>query len=295
MYEMSPARKEDSRARQRMARAQERMDRAQERIDVEFRRAQEQMDRAQERVDKAHEEVDASSPLIWMRKEPSSRRPTHTRAEIAAAALAIADAEGFDAVSMRRVAQQLGAGTMTLYHYVANKDELITLMVDAVMGEVLIPDDQLAPDWRRALEQIAHRTRDAFRDHRWTLDRLGDGRPGPNGLRHFEQTLAAVSSLDISAGTKFELISQIDDYVFGFVLREAQELEEHSRGWPPGVLEFFQHELDSGDLPEIQAFLGDDAEAAVDLVSSLQFGEGRFERGLDRLLDGIEASLPKVR
>src|SRR5262245_31514888 len=108
MYEMSPGQKKDTRARQRMARAQERMDRAQERMDSEFRRAQEQMDRAQERVDKAHEEVDAASPLIWMRREPSARRPTHTRAEIAAAALAIADAEGFEAVSMRRVAQQLG-------------------------------------------------------------------------------------------------------------------------------------------------------------------------------------------
>jgi AcrR family transcriptional regulator len=58
--------------------------------------------------------------LIWLREEPNARRPSHTRAEIAAAALAIADAEGFDAVSMRRVAEKLGAGTMTLYHYVAN-------------------------------------------------------------------------------------------------------------------------------------------------------------------------------
>ena len=132
--------------------------------------------------------------LIWLREEPSARRPTHTRADIAGAALEIADAEGFDAVSMRRVAQKLGAGTMTLYHYVANKDELITLMVDAVMGEVLVPDGELAGDWRAAMEQIAKRSHDAFANHRWTLDRMGEMRPGPNFMRHFEQSLQAVES-----------------------------------------------------------------------------------------------------
>ena len=63
----------------------------------------------------------------------------------------IADAEGFDAVSMRRIATELDAGTMTLYHYVRTKDELLTLVIDAVMGEVVIPDDEPMPDdWRAA-------------------------------------------------------------------------------------------------------------------------------------------------
>jgi AcrR family transcriptional regulator len=300
MYEMSPRSRKPSRPADpgRLDRVQEKVDRslsrAQRKIDRATEQAQEQMDRAAEQVDRAMEQAEPEmQPLIWMREEPSARRPTHTRTEIAAAALEIADAEGFEAVSMRRVAQQLGAGTMTLYHYVANKDELITLMVDEVMAEVLVPEEALAGDWRTALERIAHRTRDAFRNHRWTLDRLGDGRPGPNGIRHFEQTLEAVSSLDISPQTKFELIGQIDDYVFGYVLREAQELEEHRRGWPPGVLEFFQRELDSGDFPQIESFLGDDVEAAVERISEYLFAEGRFDRGLNRLLDGIEASLDR--
>lgn len=300
MYEMpsrprKPSRPADPR---RLDRVQEKVDRslsrAQRQIERSAEKAQEQVDRAAEQVDRAMEQAEQEmQPLVWLREEPHARRSSHTRAEIAAAALEIADAEGFDAVSMRRVAQKLGAGTMTLYHYVANKDELITLMVDQVMAEVLVPDADLAGDWRRALEQIAHRTRDAFRNHRWTLDRLGDGRPGPNGIRHFEQTLAAVSSLDVFPETKFELISQIDDYVFGFVLREAQELEEHRRGWPPGVLDFFQRELDSGDFPQIESFLGRDVEAGVDRISEFLFGEGRFDRGLNRLLDGIEAGLTR--
>ncbi|HET7446148.1 MAG TPA: TetR/AcrR family transcriptional regulator [Solirubrobacterales bacterium] len=290
---MSPARKKDARTRQRMARAQERMDRAQERMDAEFRRAQDQMDRAQGKVDQAHEEVSAARPLIWMREEPSSRRPTHTRADIAAAAIEIADAEGFDAVSMRRVAQKLGAGTMTLYHYVANKDELITLMFDEVMGEVLVPEEALAGDWRAAIGRIALHSRDAFRNHRWIFDRMGDGRPGPNAMRHFEQSLQAVSGLAIDPQEKFELISLVDDFVFGYALREAQETEEHERGWPPEVLEYLQREMDSGDYPLIRDFLGDDADAGVERVVGHLAKEGRFERGLTRLLDGIEASLPK--
>ena len=259
-----------------MQRGQARIDQAQERLD----RAQERMER--ERLERA---------LIWLREEPSTRRPSHTRAEIAHAALAIADEEGYEAVSMRRVAERLGAGTMTLYHYVRNKDELITLMADEVMGEVLVPDGELGGGWRPAMGQIARRTRAAFHRHRWALDRLGDGRPGPNGIRHFEQTLEAVSALDLSDKRKFELISLVDDYVFGFCLREAQEMEEHRRGFPPDVLEFFQRELDSGEFPNIREFLGDDIEAGVERIADLLFDEARFERGLELLLDGIEAGL----
>lgn len=238
------------------------------------------------RADRAGEQA-----MIWLREEPHARRPAHSREQIAAAAVAIADGEGFEAVSMRRVAQALGAGTMTLYHYVRNKDELITLMTDAVMGEVLVPDEELASEWRPALEQIALRTCATFRRHRWTLDRLGDGRPGPNGLRHFEQTLRAVAATELSDAGKFELIGLVDDYVFGFVLREAQEFAEHERGFGPEVRDFFQHELDSGRYPLIREFLGGDADAGVDRVVALLSREGRFERGLGRLLDGVEAAM----
>ncbi len=229
--------------------------------------------------------------LIWLREEPNSRRPSHTRTEIAAAALEIADAEGFDAVSMRRVAEKLGAGTMTLYHYVANKDDLVTLMFDAVMGELLIADAELETEWRGAMTQIAMRSRAAFMRHRWALDRLGDVRPGPNGMRHFEQSLGAVAGLDASDYARFELVSQIDDYVFGYSLREAQDREEDEAGWPPEVIEYFQRLLDEGEYPLIRKFLGDDADAGIKRVTEFNLKEGRFERGLERLLDGIEAGL----
>lgn len=292
MYEM-PSRPKD-RSEERAQSAAEQVERATERAAEQVERATEQAER---KIERAREQVErsrdkAGEMLIWFREEPTSRRPSHSRADIARSAIEIADSEGFEAVSMRRVAQELGAGTMTLYHYVRNKDELISLMSDAVMGEVLVPEGELSEDWRTALTQIAGRSRDAFARHRWIFERFGDGRPGPNGLRHFEQSLAAVASLDISRQEVFELIGLVDDYVFGYSLREVQELEEHERDWPSEVVEFLQRELDSGDYPLISEFFGNDAQAAVEEVLALINVEARFERGLNRLLDGIEANLP---
>jgi AcrR family transcriptional regulator len=314
MYEMSSeSQKERERERQERAeeRARKKVERAEDRVRERSERAQQQVARALERVaaaeDRAGEKVaeaikraerageaaagEEVEPMVWFRQEPTSRRPAHSRADIARAAIEIADSEGFDAVSMRRVAQRLGAGTMTLYHYVRNKDELITLMSDAVMAEIVVPDDELSGDWRTALTQIATRTRDVFSAHHWIFERMGDGRPGPSGMRHFEQSLRAVAPLGLDRNETFELIGQVDDYVFGHALREFQEQQEHERGWPAEVLDFFKRELASGRYPLINEFFGEDIDSSFDAVIEFLNQPGRFERGLNRLLDGIEAEL----
>lgn len=305
MYEMSrdpgrDARKEkleraEERVRERSEKAQEKVARALESVADAEDKAGQMVARAIERAQHAGERGSAAAgevePLVWFRQEPASRRPAHTRADIARAAVEIADAEGFDAVSMRRVAQRLGAGTMTLYHYVRNKDELITLMSDAVMAEVLVPEDELADDWRTAVTQIATRTRAAFAAHHWIFERMGDGRPGPSGMRHFEQSLRAVAPLGLGRNETFELIGLVDDYVFGYSLREVQEREEHERGWPPEVLDFFKRELASGRYPLINDFFGEDIDSSFEAIFEFLNQPGRFERGLSRLLDGIEANL----
>jgi AcrR family transcriptional regulator len=312
MYEMSSdAQKiqdeqQAERAREKVRRAEERVRERSEHAQARIARALDgvadaedkagemvarALERAQSATDREGPALEEVEPMVWLRQEPASRRPAHTRADIARAAMEIADSEGFDAVSMRRVAQRLGAGTMTLYHYVRNKNELITLMSDAVMAEVLVPDDELADNWRSALTQIAMRTRTVFATHHWIFERLGDGRPGPSGLRHFEQSLKAVAPLGLERNETFELIGLIDDYVFGYSLREIQEMEEHERGWPPEVLDFFKRELASGDYPHINEFFGDDIDSSFDAVFEFLSQPGRFERGLNRLLDGIEAEL----
>src|SRR5262249_50011294 len=112
--------------------------------------------------------------LIWSRPEPGERRPRFSRQQIAATALAIADAEGFEALSMRRIAAELGAGTMTLYHYVRNKEELVALMDDAHMAESLVPEAERPEDWRKALTGICGRDREGV--WRRTLSLVGVSR-----------------------------------------------------------------------------------------------------------------------
>jgi AcrR family transcriptional regulator len=327
MYEMSSDsdKKREERDRERLeeraARAREKVERAEAKVRDRSEQAQDQIARALDRVadaeDRAGEKVaraieqaeraggdrargngtadraavvDEAEPPIWFRDEPASRRPAHTRADIARAALEIADSEGFDAVSMRKVAQRLGAGTMTLYHYVRNKGELIALMNDAVMAEVVVPEGELADDWRAALTQIANRSHDAFSAHHWVFQKMGDdGAPGPNGMRHFEQSLQAVAGLGLDREQTFEVIGQVDDYVFGYSLREVQERVEQEHGWSPEVIDFFRRELDTGAYPLISKFFGDDFEATFEEAMEFMSDGARFDRGLARLLDGIEA------
>src|ERR1700728_2329250 len=99
-----------------------------------------------------------------------------SRDKIAAAAIAVADAEGFASVSMRRIAEDLGVGTMSLYYYVKTKADLIGAMDDAIMAEVLVPS--LPTNWRPALVAIATRTRDAFMRHPWALHSMLSVAPG---------------------------------------------------------------------------------------------------------------------
>ena len=103
----------------------------------------EALEKASDQLARASDQLNALE--LWTRKSPSPRKPRFTREELAAAAIRIADAEGFAAVSMRRIAADLDSGTMTLYHYVKTKDELLSLVVDEVMGEVVVPDIGAVP------------------------------------------------------------------------------------------------------------------------------------------------------
>ncbi|HEX4214673.1 MAG TPA: TetR/AcrR family transcriptional regulator [Candidatus Dormibacteraeota bacterium] len=225
-----------------------------------------------------------ATDLIWSRPEPGARRPRLSRRQIAETALAIADAEGFAAVSMRRLASELDAGTMTLYHYVRNKDELVALMDDAHMAEELVPKGEMPEGWREAMGLIARRTRASLMRHPWALEALRSAQMGPNALRHFEQSLQALSGTDLDARSKFGILAVVDDFVFGNVLR-ARELVER-RTTPPEVVEaitaYATAEIESGSYPQTQALMHD-SEATSGLLDT----DGWFELGLEGLLDGI--------
>ena len=232
---------------------------------------------------------------VWFRSEPASRRPRLTRDDIAAAAIRVADAEGFGAVSMRRIAVELGAGTMTLYHYVHTKDELLTLINDAVMGEVVVPDDVVfPPDWRDALVMIAHRTRATLLRHPWILDITDDPPLGPNSVRHVDQTLQTVATLDIDLANKFDVVSAVDEYVFGACLHERNNRDSRDAGAiaERDMAEYVGTLVRSGGYPQLAALsetIGLDA--LWDAVAAHLGDPSRFERNLRRLLTGIATDL----
>src|SRR5215470_4028630 len=226
--------------------------------------------------------------LIWIRPVPEQpKRPT--RDDIVAAAIGLADAEGLPAVSIRRVAAALRTRPMGLYSHIARKDDLIDLMLDRVLGELLV--DQLPGDWRQALRAIAQHTRATARRHPWIIGALGQ-RPtiGPNGMRHREQSVAAVAGLDIDLFRKGALLEAVDAYTIGHVTLELAERETQRRErlsdpqWRTASRAYLQRLLGSGDFPHL-ARLGPDAGIPPADHQRL------FEAGLDWLLAGFTTTL----
>jgi AcrR family transcriptional regulator len=237
-----------------------------------------------------------SDKPIWARPEPAGRRPRFSREQIAAAALAIADAEGFEAVSMRKIAAALGAGTMSLYRYIATKADLIALLDDALLGEALVPEGEMPADWRDALATVARRTRATLLRHPWAVHALyapGGGqneRSGPNGLRHFEQSLAALDGAPLDSQAKADLLAIVDDYVIGHALQAGELIARFGGSNPATVIdEFVASQLATGEYPHAQELLA--GPAARSLVDPDRLEE-RFERGLRLLIHGFVPAGP---
>jgi AcrR family transcriptional regulator len=189
------------------------------------------------------------------------------KAGIVAAALAIADTEGFAAVSMRRIAQELGVGTMSLYYYAKSKAELISAMDDALMAEVLVPI--LPEDWREALTAIALRTRDVFVRHPWALSSMQSAPPGVNATLHMEQCLEALAKTSMTTEEKLTLLALVDDFVFGYTLRETADD-------PVVDIDAARKRLATGAFPELRKAFGKARRLGV---------PNRFDLGLEAILD----------
>ena len=231
---------------------------------------------------------------IWMRPQRHSRGPdpTYSREQITAAAIKIADAEGLEAVSMRRIAREVSAGAMSLYRYIGSKDDLLELMVDAVQGEDPLPDKP-SGDWRADLTDLAMRGKAMMLRHPWTTTQT-TSRPsfGPNSLRVFEYSLACVDGLGLSIDEMLSIVLNLIGYVRNFVQSAIAEAEALRRTklteeqWRATQAPYLQQILDSGKYPLFTKVIIDAAlpHLAPDRV---------FQIGLDNLLDGIAAKLDR--
>jgi AcrR family transcriptional regulator len=230
---------------------------------------------------------------VWARRHhgPPRRRPALSRDAIVEVALRLADAEGLAAVSMRRIAAELDARTMSLYHHVARKEDVLALMVDTVSAEVLI-QEPLPASWREAITLIARREREVASRHPWMSDVVGlQLEVGPNMLRHSEQTLAALAGLELTPDQALAVATAVDHYVLGVTVRErwtmvtsaAEDVDTVARllGRSP----VFADLAADGELPHLSAMMQAGHLRTADT----------FEQGLTWLLDGIERTLGRGR
>jgi hypothetical protein len=157
-----------------------------------------------------------------------------------------------------------------------------------------------AEGWREGLAEIARRTHAGCLRHPWSLESLRNAEGGPNGLRHVEQSLAVAARTGLPPEELFELTALVDDYVFGHVVRTAEvtramHRDEESSRRLQGLIEYFEAQLESGEYPTIEAAIGREVREGFARLARVAADPGRFERGLQKLLDGIELDLERRR
>ncbi|MET9041840.1 TetR/AcrR family transcriptional regulator [Streptomyces sp. NPDC002387] len=226
--------------------------------------------------------------LVWERPEPPDRPVPAplSRERIVRAAIQLADADGLDAVSLRKVATALDVRPMRLYSYIAGKDELLDLMVDAAYAEIRPVGD----GWREVLRSLAETTRRAAHEHEWLADLLG-GRPqlGPHALASGETVVAALGDVDVDA--IMPVVASVNAYVIGAVRREiAERRAERATGmdekrWQAALGPYLERTFATGRFPALATVVRDAAHLDADHT---------FRIGLDFLLDGIEARISEV-
>jgi AcrR family transcriptional regulator len=234
-----------------------------------------------------------SMALLWRTRERPSRggRSGLSVDRIVAAAIEVADAEGLAALSMRRVADRLSVGTMSLYTHVPGKAELLDLMLDTVFGESTPPDD-VPGGWRAKLEVVARANWALYRRHPWLLQ-VATSRPllGPNGIAKYDWELRAIDGIGLTDMEMDSVVTAIAGYVHGTVrgVVEAAQAEQRTgmtdEQWWLAHAPYLEKVFDASRYPTA-ARVGAAAGEAYGAAYAPDFS---FEFGLQRLLDGIES------
>lgn len=211
------------------------------------------------------------------------RRPAFSREAITVAAVALADTEGIDAVTMRRVAAEVGAGVMSLYSYAPDKETLLDLMIDHVNGE-LPTSAPLTGDWRADLKTIGHLQRDHMLRHPWLATAVPARRTlGPRTLAFLEHALAALRPSGLDGGARLEVFAQLTAFVAGHVAHEVDRAEAaQSPDRAAAEALYLAAVAADGHHPELAEALSSPGRPLTP--------EATFSRFLNRLVDGLDAS-----
>jgi AcrR family transcriptional regulator len=202
-----------------------------------------------------------------------------SRDRVLHAAIALADRGGIESVTMRKVADELGVEAMSLYHHVANKEDMFDGMVDEVFSEIELPS---GGDWKEALRRRALSARRVLSDHRWAIG-LMDSRtsPGPATLRHHDAVIGTLREGGFSIAEAAHAFAILDSFIYGFALQEAslplRTSEEIAR-----VAGTILEQLPDGEYSHLRQMTAEHV-----LQPGYDFGSS-YEIGLDLVLSGLE-------
>jgi AcrR family transcriptional regulator len=207
-------------------------------------------------------------------------RPRLSRERVMQAAVSLADANGIDGLSMRRLGERLGVEAMSLYKHVANKDDLLDAMVDSVFAEIELAARE--PDWRTAVRRRAVSVRAVLARHPWAVPLMQSRtNPGPSTLDHLDALIGVLRGAGFSVVLTAHALSAVDAYVYGFVLQEQAlpfDTEERSTEVVQSILAAMPAER----WPHLVEFSHEHV-----LQPGYDYGR-EFAWGLDLVLDGLE-------
>ena len=215
-----------------------------------------------------------------------SRTPL-SRQRVLQAAVALADQGGVGSLSMRRLAHELGVEAMSLYHHVANKDDILDGIVDIVFSEIELPSGDA--DWKAAMRQRAISVREALLRHPWATGLMESrSTPGPETLRHHDAVLGILRNAGFSVELAAHAYSLLDSYIYGFALQETN-LPFKTSEELAAVGETILGHLSADEYPHF-------TEMAVEHALQPGYDYGNeYLSGLDLILDGLDRALDTAR
>lgn len=206
------------------------------------------------------------------------------RERVLRAAIGLADEAGVEALSMRKLAKELGVEAMSLYNHVANKDDILDGIVEIVFSEIELPST--GTDWRSAMRRRAVSTREALSRHRWAVGLMESRtRPGPANIRLHGRVLGCLRQAGFSVEMAVHAYSVQDSYIYGFALQEkgfAGQRDDMSLGSDESLASTLLQQLPADEYPYLAEIVG-----GYVTGSSYEFAD-EFEFGLDLILDGLE-------
>jgi AcrR family transcriptional regulator len=235
-----------------------------------------------------------SQTSVWDLPERGTRgpKPRHGRPAVAAAAVRIADTEGLSALTMRRVASELGMATMSLYNYVPAKDHLSQLMIDHLAGEYAYPPE-LPADPRSGVADLARQARDIARRHPWLPELLHRPvPPGPNGLRYLDYFLGLLAGSPLDTGAKLEVIAMISGFATMYGGMQAALASQRAGSGASAEeqaaaqMQAFARAAASGRYPNLTA--------ALTTAGPARGEDDIFESCIQRLIDAVGPTAPKI-